>query len=375
MNRSGIVSTMGSDAAAPLLSVVVPVYRAEDHLVACLDSVLAEADGRVEVVAVNDGSPDRSGEILDSYAQGDARLRVVHLPTNTGLGQARNAGLEHATGEYVWFVDADDSLPQGSLPTVIERLSLTRPDVLVIGHAEVFDDGRVVRPHPTLLRPVGEPVTLEERPELLQLAQSACTKIARRAFLDEIGLRFAPGWYEDSSFSHPLLMAARRIDVLDRVCYHYHRRNTESITRTVSDRHFDVFDQYRRLFERTATIPEFHRFRPHLFRLMIDHYLVIVGNDFRVPPKRRAEFFHRMAADYRAWMPEEGYERPTGVAGLKHFLVRHDAYRTYAVLRRLHRVLRRLLSRLRRGRPWGAYSPVAAPAAAAPERSDRTPVP
>lgn len=364
---------MGGEATARLLSVVVPVYRVEDHVTACLSSVLSEVDERVEVIAVNDGSPDRSGEILDKYAGRDCRLRVVHLPTNTGLGQARNVGLENATGEYVWFVDGDDSLPPGSLPAVTERLARTRPDVLVIDHAEVFDDGRVVRPHPDLLRPVTQPVTLGQRPELLRAAQSACTKIVRRGFLDEIGLRFAPGWYEDSSFSHPLLLAAPRIDVLDRVCYHYHQRYAAGITKTVSNRHFDVFDQYRRLFERAATTPEFHRFRPHLFRLMIDHYLVIVGNDFRVPQKRRAEFFHRMAADYRARLPEGGYERPTGVIGLKHFLVRHDAYRSYVVLRRVYRLLRRLLNRFGRGHSRRVGPPVAAPAPAH-HRSDRTPV-
>ena len=353
---------MGKDASAPMLSVVVPVYRVEAHLAACLDSILAEADDRVEVVPVNDGSPDRSGEILEAYARRDPRVRVVHLPANTGLGQARNAGLDHATGAYVWFVDGDDTLPPGSLPAVVERLAKTQPDVLVIDHAEVFDDGRIVRAQPDgPLREVPEPIRLSQRPELLRAAQSACTKIVRRDFLDEIKLRFAPGWYEDSSFSHPLLIAARRIDVLDRVCYYYHQRHAAGITKTVSERHFEVFDQYRRLFDALVTSdPGSSRFRPHLFRLMIDHYLVIIGNDYRVPRHRRREFFRRMAADYRARLPEGGYDVPTGAARLKHWLVRHGAYRTYAVLRRGHRLLRRLLNASGRDRWRRAHAATAA---------------
>ena len=366
---------MGKDAAAPLLSVVVPVYRVEEYLTACLDSILAEADDRLDVVPVNDGSPDGCAEILESYARRDPRVRVVHLPSNSGLGQARNAGLDHATGRYVWFVDGDDTLPPGSLPAVIERLITTHPDVLVVNHAEVFDDGRVVRPQPdSLLREVPEPIRLAQRPELLRAAQSACTKVIRREFLDEIKLRFAPGWYEDSSFSHPLLVAAGRIDLLDRVCYHYHQRQAAGITKTVSERHFEVFEQYRRLFDtQPSSVPDLERFRSELFRLMVDHYLVIVGNDYRVPPQRRREFFYRMAADYRARLPEGGYDAPVGVARLKHRLVRHGSYRTYVVLRRGHRLLRRVVSALGLGR-WLRPSP-GATAAVPRQRSGRRTAP
>ncbi|HEY8471045.1 MAG TPA: glycosyltransferase family 2 protein, partial [Natronosporangium sp.] len=103
-----------------LLTVVVPVYQVEPYLTRCLDSILAEAGAgdMVEVVAVDDASPDRSGELLDAYARRDPRVRVLHLATNVGLGRARNAGLARARGEYVWFVDSDDWLPAGTIPAV-----------------------------------------------------------------------------------------------------------------------------------------------------------------------------------------------------------------------------------------------------------------
>jgi CDP-glycerol glycerophosphotransferase len=320
---------------------VIPVYQVEAYLPQCLDSVLADRAVDLEVIAVDDGSPDGSGEILDAYARRDPRLRVVRLPANVGLGQARNAGLRHATGEYVWFVDADDWLPPGAVRGVSERLAANRPDVLLIGHDEVSDDGSPVRRRGVApLRGVPEPITLSDRPDLLRQAQSACTKIASRAHLDTLGLTFRPGWYEDSSFSHPLLMAAARIDVLETVCYHYRQRDLGGITKTLSDRHFEVFDQYEWLFgvvDRAAGA--YDAFRPELFRLMINHYLVIVGNTRRLPAAMRREFFRRVVADYRSRLPAEGYPPPEGIAWLKHQLVRRDAYPIYAVLRRVHRSL------------------------------------
>jgi glycosyltransferase involved in cell wall biosynthesis len=357
---------MTDPGRAPLLSVVVPVYRVERYLRECLDSILADRDDRVEVpggvevVVVDDASPDRSGEIADEYARRDPRVRVVHLSANGGLGPARNAGLERAAGEYVWFVDSDDRLPPGTVPAVLERLA-AKLDVLVVDHAMAYDDGRTSAGRSShALAGLAGPFRLAQHPELLRLAQSACTKVVRRAFLDEIKLRFAPGWYEDSSFSHPLLMGAERIDVLDRVCYHYRQRDTGGITRTRSDRHFEVFDQYDRLFETVAQAsPRYDGFRPQLFRLMIDHYLVIVGNHRRLPRRSRRDFFRLMAVDYRARRPDKGYEVPSGAAGLKHRLVRRDAYWTYALLRLVHRAARRLVRR-------------AAPAPAAPPSAGRT---
>ena len=123
------------------LSVVVPVYRVEAYLKQCLDSVL-DGDDRVEVIAVDDASPDGCGDILDAYARGHSTLRVVRLPHNVGLGLARNAGLAEATGDYVWFVDSDDWLPAGSVGAVLTALDAERPDVLLVDHLRVHEDGR-----------------------------------------------------------------------------------------------------------------------------------------------------------------------------------------------------------------------------------------
>lgn len=317
----------------PLLSVVVPVYQVEPYLPECLDSVLSGTGREVEVIAVDDASPDGCGALLDGYASRDPRVRVVHVATNVGLGRARNTGLAHTRGRYVWFVDSDDWLPAGSVSAVCQRLADTEPDVLLIDHVEVGPGGQVRhQAWPAEVDAAAAPAALAQRPELLRLplSTSACTKVVRQELLHETGLRFPPGWYEDVAYAYPLLLAAGRIDVLDRVCYSYRRRASDAITTSVSARHFDVFEQYERMW---ARVDPSDALRPEMFGLMVAHLLVIAGNRHRLPPGRRREFFGQVAAAYRRWRPPAGYGVPGGAAGLKHRLVRRDAYPAYALLR------------------------------------------
>lgn len=303
----------------------------------------------MEVVAVNDHSPDGSAAILDAYAGNDSRLKVVHLPENGGLGYARNVGLTRATGDYVWFVDSDDVIPDGSIEAILTRLAEQQPDLLVIDHAEEYPDGRIEVRQTAAVAPDAEPpLSLADHPQLLRLAHSACTKLVRRHFLDEIGLRFTNGLYEDAVFSHHLLMAAKRIDILHRNCYLYRHQAGGSITTSVSARHFEVFDQYDRLFRLVeAAGGAYDMFRPELFRAMINHYLVILGNPHRLTPAMRKSFFQRMVDDYRRFLPPQGYPRLTGISGLKHRLVERDLYAAYASLRQAYRLRKATIPRQR----------------------------
>ena len=329
------------------LSVVVPVYRVEAYLKQCLDSVLTGGD-RVEVIAVDDASPDRCGELLDAYAVDHPGLRVLHLPHNVGLGLARNAGLDEATGDYVWFVDSDDWLPPGSVGAVLDALDAARPDVLLIDHLRVHEDGRS-KPDASSPLLAGEPTLAR----MLAVQHTAWNRIVRREFLLRNGLRFGPGWYEDVSFSHPVLLAAERIAALDRVCYLYRIGRPGAITATRSDRHFEAFEQYDRLQEWAAGQDLPPEIRAQLFTLMISHLLVVAGNDGRMHPADRRRFFRQTTALYRRRRPA-GYRPPGGMGGLKHRLVAAGAYPIYALLRAGYRVAGR-----RRRKP-GSTPPVSA---------------
>jgi len=316
------------------LSVVVPVHAVERYLIGCLDSIraglTAAENASVEVIAVDDASPDHSGAMLDAYTG----IRVVHLPQNVGLGLARNAGLASATGDYVWFVDSDDWLPAGSVSAVLTALADSRPDVLLVDHLRAHENGRMEVDASSHL--LAGPVTTER---LLGVQHTAWNRIVSRDFLLRNDLRFGPGWYEDVPFSHPVVLAADRLAVLNRVCYHYRIGRPGAITSTRSDRHFEAFEQYDNLQQWLGTREVDPALKIKLFSLMISHLLVVVGNEGRMHPSRRRPFFHRLAELYRRHRPA-GYAAPSGSKGLKHRLVAIDSYPLYALLRAGHRVSR-----------------------------------
>lgn len=130
----------------PRFSVIVPAYKVQAYLPACLESVLSQSYEDLELIVVDDRSPDACGEIADEFAARDPRVRAVHLARNKGLGRARNAGISQAMGDYLVFLDGDDTLAPHALRAIADRLKETgEPDVLLHDHALAPWSGGTVR--------------------------------------------------------------------------------------------------------------------------------------------------------------------------------------------------------------------------------------
>ncbi|TDB80149.1 CDP-glycerol:glycerophosphate glycerophosphotransferase [Actinomadura sp. KC216] len=290
------------------LSVIVPVHKVQGYIRQCLDSILDPDIPNLEVIAVDDHSPDGCGEILDEFAERDPRVRVRHLEENVGLGHARNIGLDMATGDYVWFFDSDDHATEGAVRAIYDRLAETRPDVLVFDYARSYWNGKIKRSiinHLFREPPAPDVFTLEERPSVLEMMMTAWNKAIRREFLLDLGLRFSGGYYEDVNVTYPILMAAERLSLLDRVCYIYRQRRHGAITKTTGAKHFDAFAQYDRIFEfmdgmGAAADP----FRNLMFDRTIWHLLVIIEREDRVHESEKPRFFAEMSAIYHRHEPE-----------------------------------------------------------------------
>ncbi|MEU5308116.1 CDP-glycerol glycerophosphotransferase family protein [Streptomyces sp. NPDC021562] len=290
----------------PRFSLIVPCYRVQGFLRECLDSVLEQSFHDIEVIAVDDRSPDGCGAILDEYAARDPRVRVLHLPENVGLGRARNAGLPYATGDFVFFLDSDDTLTPGALRAIADRLAETGdPDVLVFDYARTYWWGGTRRNAlADILGARSDTFTAAEHPEVLDLLMVVWNKVYRRDFVEENGFQFPPGYYEDTPWTFPVMLSADRIATLDRICLNYRQRRQGNILSTTSRKHFDVHDQYRRVFAFLDSRPELAGWRPCLHRKMGEHCLDILAKPDRLPPAARGEFFRRTAELYRAFRPE-----------------------------------------------------------------------
>jgi CRISPR system Cascade subunit CasB len=322
------------DVPVPRFSVIVPAYQVQAYLHACLESVLSQSYPDLELIVVDDCSPDACGAIADEFAARDPRVRAVHLPGNQGLGPARNAGMERADGDYLVFLDGDDTLAPHALRAIADRIKETGdPDVLVYDYARTYWTGETVRNqaarHLTERGPA--PFRLTDRPGLLKLLMVAWNKTVRREFAERAGLAFPPGYYEDTPWTYPVLMTAESIATLDRVCVHYRQRRRGSILGTPSERHLDVFAQYDRVFAFLESDPELARWRPVLYRRMADHLTTVFTRPDRLPRSLRAEFARRARVHCRRYRVP-GAPAPLPVR-LRHALLRLGLRRTYEALR------------------------------------------
>lgn len=320
----------------PLISVIIPVHGVEDYLSRCLDSVLGERSLPIEVIAVDDASPDRSAEILAERSRADPRLRIIHTTAPVGPGPARELGAKQAAGEYVWFVDGDDELAPGALPAVAVALARLDPDVLIVDFENLYPDGTTSPSGGDLTgREVGP---LAGNPALIHLTMTVWSKVFRREFGCGLGVPFGAAPHEDVPVSAAALLAAARIGVLNRVCYRYRRARRGSFLAAASDRNFNIFGAYETIFQNIlAERSGFHvagPVRAALFERAIWHYTTLLP---LVPRRRRREFFHRISADFRRWRPA-GYTFPPGPRGLKLRLAARDAYWAYCLLDPVNRL-------------------------------------
>ncbi|MGX1131061.1 CDP-glycerol glycerophosphotransferase (TagB/SpsB family)/glycosyltransferase involved in cell wall biosynthesis [Streptomyces glaucescens] len=335
----------------PRFSLIIPCFKVQGYLRECLDSVLEQSYGDIEVIAVDDCSPDGCGAILDEYAARDPRVTVLHLPENVGLGRARNAGMPHATGDYLFFLDSDDTLTPGALRAMADRLAETGdPDVLVFDYVRTYWWGGTRRN--VLAQVLGEAAdagtfSAAERPGILDLLMVVWNKVYRRDFVERHGFAFPPGYYEDTPWTFPVMLSAERMAALDRVCLEYRQRRQGNILSTTSRKHFDIHDQYERVFAFVDAHPELHGWRGYLHAKMGEHCLDILAKPDRLPPADKGEFFRRTAEMFRAHKPE-------GATVAEEHRVLEGGYAGYVVRRQAERAGRALERRALRVRTAAA---------------------
>ncbi|MBN0046295.1 CDP-glycerol glycerophosphotransferase family protein [Streptomyces actuosus] len=215
---------------APRLSVIVPIYNVERYLPACLTSLAAQTMPDLEVVMVDDGSPDGSAAIAEEFAAKDARFRLV-TRENGGLGAARNTGLEHLApqSEFIAFVDSDDVIPSDAYRLMLASLDESGSDfatgnVLHVNSSKIWQSPM----HRILSRGAvqGTHVTRDLR---LLTDRIACNKVFRRSFWERHDFRFPEGvLYEDTPVIVPAQFLARSVDVISAPTYYWRLRDGEA---------------------------------------------------------------------------------------------------------------------------------------------------
>ena len=239
------------------LSVIVPVYRAEDYLRECVDSLLNQTLRDMEIILVDDGSPDGSGAIMADYAaRFPERIKTLTLD-NGGQGRARNRGMELAEGEYLGFVDSDDYVLPGMYETLCRTADAEGADIVDCEIEAFYPDGSTER-----LR-----TWRDERP--IAAAGSACNKLFRRSAVGEI--RFPEGLkYEDFGFSAKLLLRSEKTVHLPEALYRYRVGQPSTMHNLNSRMNLDLLEIMEDLHE--SMDPE--RDRDDFEFLLLNHVLL-----------------------------------------------------------------------------------------------------
>ena len=213
------------------VSIVIPVYRAEKYMERCVDSVLAQTYENIEVILVEDGSPDRCGEICDAYAKKDARVKVIHKE-NEGVSKARNTGLKEVTGEFVQFVDSDDALKPNMTELLVKNMAEQSGDLVICGfYEENLNYSKVSKPG-------DEPGVYDQKKFLQNITKNPYSfhygvlwnKLFRTELLKEqVAFSQDMDFGEDFIFNLHYLKYAKRIVVIEEPLYSYVRYNTDSL--------------------------------------------------------------------------------------------------------------------------------------------------
>lgn len=221
-----------------LISVVVPVYNVEHYLKKCVDSICHQTYRNLEIILVDDGSTDCSGSLCDEFATSDSRIRVIHK-SNGGLSDARNAGMELASGEWWMFVDSDDYIAPDTAETLLLAAVENHCEIAVCNMMRIYEDGK----QEPFYCPVTEPTIWagEQRFETLR-QPSVCNKLFRADLFKE--LRFPKGkFYEDTFVYHVLAYRASRIAMTGLSGYYYLSRRESILGQPqFTDRYFDYVE-------------------------------------------------------------------------------------------------------------------------------------
>lgn len=231
--NNSTIPNLATDTS-PLFSIIIPIYNAEPYLTQCIDSVLQQTFRDYELILVNDGSTDQSGNICDSY-QYHKHVRVIHK-LNGGASNTRNCGMKFAQGEYILFLDADDFWGDVSfLSTAAEAINHHHPDVIIFGYIKQYKNG-LQHTIQYASEETSRCLSLEEAMALGIFNICACDKIIRREILVKHHIIFRDKAYsEDIEWGGHIFIHAESCIVLKEVPYVY-RQRTDSVSHSLSEK-------------------------------------------------------------------------------------------------------------------------------------------
>ena len=220
-----------------LISVIIPVYKVEDYLLRCVDSVLAQTYQNLEIYLVDDGSPDSCGKICDECAAKDGRIKVIHKK-NGGLSDARNAALDVSSGEYISFIDSDDYVSEDFIASLYHAVQTHHTRLAICGVCRFDESGNITADY--------APSEIEKEIAGHELYEtvwrpSACNKLYHKSLFRDLRFPFGK-LYEDLFIYHDILAQVDCASLTGKVSYYYFDRQGSIMNKSFDIRNTDLIE-------------------------------------------------------------------------------------------------------------------------------------
>lgn len=277
----------------PLVSIIIPIYKVGPYVRKCLQSVADQTYPNIETLIVNDATPDDSMIVVNRSLEAVPNVRIINLPENLGLGNARNTGIKHAMGKYIFFLDSDDWLDPTAIEKAVTKGDTCNSEVVVVDYYRANHGSLTKAKDRTPYRGARyDYFDPRDEKSVLWLFNLAQIRLYQKNFLIDNAFSFRDGViYEDVDWTFKIMTTARRVSIVDEPLYYYRSARPGSILSTVGENHFDILDQYRRVFEYLEVSGK-EEFLETIYPYALNAIYFILVVSQRIPQRRRTAFFN-----------------------------------------------------------------------------------
>lgn len=293
----------------PILSIIVPIYNVQKYLSKCLDSILIQTFTDYEVILVNDGSIDQSGEICDKYASSDSRVIVIHQ-NNSGVSSARNIGIENAKGEFLAFVDPDDTIEENMYEMLVDHALKYNADLVVCPYNSINLIDASVHVS-TVWDDVYSRINKEEIekyiiPSLLENKTYSLVpiwnKLYKKQIFDTFNVKFDENmnYGEDKKLNFKILTLINSLVIIKQPLYNYYIRNRQSLTTIFKENlYIDYICESKHLLIELCKIYGNEKYENTIRQHYTGEALLYMTNvvNEKIPPKNKYRIFNTILSD------------------------------------------------------------------------------
>ena len=273
------------------VSVIIPVWNVERYIESCLTSLSSQTLKEIEIIVVNDGSPDNSQKIIDKYVKKYPNKVKSYIKENGGQGSARNLGITFATGEYISFVDSDDWLSEDALEKMYNHAKKEKSDIVICDMVDHYPDKTIYH-------------NCTKYESVYKVTPSACNKIFKKTIIKDIKF-LSKLWYEDFNFTTKILLKNPKISTISEGLYHCNCREESTMNNNNSLKNLDMLIVINDLIEYQKELKIYDKNLTSY--LIFDHVLITTINRVTAQKSKNkkevlnklVEYCHTNIGDYK----------------------------------------------------------------------------